>query len=124
MNKVTDEIIGDLMADMANELHGRREENKAAYQAAVLRDAPDVETILQRLHQMEVSICNHYSFLVEGKMMMMMMVVLCLKAGLWAFMSPGKEISEVVCTGFPLPSSQTIMSEQLVYSRSLRSGLR
>jgi len=43
----------------------------------------------------------------------MIIMVLCPKAGSLAFTLPWDDVSEV----FPLPSSQTIMGEQLVQGR-------
>lgn len=54
VNRVTDLIVDDMLDNMAMELHDRREENRIDDGAAVMKDAPDVEAILQRLRQMEM----------------------------------------------------------------------
>lgn len=51
---VSDVLMNELMADTAAELHRQRTENIVDREAAFMQDAPSVETLLHRLHVIEV----------------------------------------------------------------------
>ena len=51
---VTDMLMNELVGDTAAELHRQQTENIVDRHSAFLRDAPSVETLLHRLHVIEV----------------------------------------------------------------------
>jgi len=51
---VTDVLINELVGDAATELYRQQQQNIVDRQSAFLRDAPSVETLLQRLRVIEV----------------------------------------------------------------------
>ena len=48
-------ILQDMVNDVAHDLHGNNQDKVATNEARVMMDAPDLETVMQRLQQMEVS---------------------------------------------------------------------
>ena len=54
LDLVTDRIMGDVMMDVARDLHERKNQNSADYRTSLINDSSDVDAILRRLHQMEV----------------------------------------------------------------------
>lgn len=56
ISNVSETLVNGLVSDVSRELHQHRIENIADRQSAFLRDAPSVDTLLQRLQEMEVSV--------------------------------------------------------------------
>ena len=54
---MTDMLMSEFVGDTAAELHRQQNENILDRQSAFIRDLPSVETLLHRLHVIEVVYC-------------------------------------------------------------------